>query len=316
MKAWRFTTDAYPEPERRAAWRDAMVRLRLPVGAAPEGEAFFASVVCLTSPLGLEFAEVSASPQVISGRNPDQPAAVWLAVLLAGAARFRHGETEVEVRPGDIVYGPTGVAASLALSTNFRLLFITAPRVALDHRLIAPLSLNIGHLPAASGVSHIFSGLLRATADVLADLTSEQLRPVELALTEFLVAGLAAEGSEASRGGATAARDAQLHRVCQTIETLLADPGLTVGKVAEAEGVSTRYVQKLFAAAGANFGHYLRTRRLERCRLDLTSPLRADLSISEICYRWGFNGSAHFSRAFREAYGQSPREYRRLTGKR
>ena len=40
-------------------------------------------------------------------------------------------------------------------------------------------------------------------------------------------------------------------------------------------------------------------------------PLHDELSISDICFRWGFNGSAHFSRAFRKEYGLSPREYRR-----
>ena len=48
------------------------------------------------------------------------------------------GRAEVEVEPGDIVFGPTGMAAALRLRTRFRLLFITAPRVALDHRLVAP----------------------------------------------------------------------------------------------------------------------------------------------------------------------------------
>ena len=81
--------------------------------------------------------------------------------------------------------------------------------------------------------------------------------------------------------------------------------------VAQAEGVSTRYLQRLFTQAGNSFIHYLRTRRLERCRADLASPLHDELSISEICFRWGFNGSAHFSRAFRKEYGMSPREYRR-----
>jgi AraC-like DNA-binding protein len=37
----------------------------------------------------------------------------------------------------------------------------------------------------------------------------------------------------------------------------------------------------------------------------------ASLSISEICFRWGFNGSAHFSRSFKERYGVSPRDYRK-----
>ena len=203
--------------------------------------------------------------------------------------------------------------AALRLANRFRLLFITAPRVALDHRLIAPLSLEGRTATGASGLGHVFSGLLRATADTLDELTSDQLRPVELALTEFLVASLAAEGSPAALGGAGAARAAHLHRICQTIETLLADPDLTLGQVANEDGISPRYLQKLFASAGQSFSTYLRTRRLERCRLDLTSPMCAGLSISEICFRWGFNGSAHFSRAFKDQYGVSPREYRRAS---
>jgi AraC-like DNA-binding protein len=254
---------------------------------------------------------MSASPQAISGRNPNQPAAVWLAVLLKGEASFFDGETTTALDVGDIMYGPSGMNAALRLTTPFRLLFINAPRVALDHRLIAPLSLKVGRLPGRHGLGHIFSGLLRATADSLGEMTADQLRPIELALTEFLVAGLAAEGSPASKGGASAARAAHLHRVCQTIETMLSDPELTLEKVAEADGISPRSLQKLFAQAGQNFSTYLRHRRLERCRLDLTSPMFASLSISEICFRWGFNGSAHFSRAFKDRYGVSPRDHRK-----
>jgi AraC-like DNA-binding protein len=310
-KAWRFSTDSYPVRERLQAWREAMARLRLPLGETPDAEAFRGVVSYLASPLGMEFAVVSAGPQQISGRNPNQPAAVWMAVLLQGQASLWDGESTVALEVGDIIYGPTGMNAALDLTTGFRLLFITAPRVALDHRLIAPLSLRIGRLRGGEGLGHVFSGLLRATADALDDLTSEQLRPIELSLTEFLVASLAAEGSPAALGGAGAARAAHVHRICQTIETLLSDPDLTLGRVAEADGVSPRYLQKLFASAGHSFSSYLRTRRLERCRLDLTSPICAGLSISEICFRWGFNGSAHFSRAFKDQYGVSPREYRR-----
>jgi len=314
MKAWRFSTASLPRAERRQAWREVLTRLRLPLGEAPEHEPFRGEVSCLVSPLGMDFAVMSASAQAISGRNPNQPAAVWLVLLLRGEATFFDGGATAPLAVGDIVYGPTGMNAALRLASAFRLLFISAPRVALDHRLIAPLSLRVGRLRGDRGVGHVFSGLLRATADTLDDLTSEQLRPVELALTEFLVANLAAAGSPASRGGAGAARAAHLHRVCQTIETLLAEPGLTLKRVADADGASPRSLQKLFAAAGQSFSAYLRMRRLERCRLDLTSPMFAGLSISEICFRWGFNGSAHFSRAFKDRYGASPRDYRRAAG--
>ncbi len=291
-----------------------MQRLRLPIGRMAAPEPFAASVSCLVSPLGMDFAVMSATPQEISGRNPKQPAAVWLVVLLDGEASFWDGQdTTTMLRTGDIIYGPTGTDAALRLLSDFRLLFISAPRVALDHRLLAPMALRVGRFAGAKGLGHVFSGLLRGTAEALVDLSSDQLRPVELAVTEFLVANLAAENSPAALGGAGAARAAHLHRVCQTMETLLSDPDLSLERVAAADGISPRSLQKLFASANLSFSTYLRGRRLERCRLDLSSPMCASLSISEICFRWGFNGSAHFSRAFRERYGVSPREYRRAT---
>lgn len=314
MRPWQFTTDAYPRRERRDAWREAMARLRLPIGRIPDTDHFHAQVTCLISPMGMEFALVATTPLEISGRNTDQPAAIWLSILLEGEATLESDRGPVAIAPGDIVYGPTGTAATLRYASRSRQLFVTAPRVALDHRLIAPLPPRVGHLVGGEGLSHILSGLLRSTADALEDLTADQLRPVELALTEFLVAVLAGEGGAASLGGAAGARASHLHRIRQTMETLLADPDLTLAKVAEADGISPRYLQKLFATDQESFSRYLLSRRLERCRSDLASPLCAQLSISQICYRWGFNSSAHFSRAFRDRFGVTPRDYRRGGG--
>jgi AraC-like DNA-binding protein len=310
VKAWSFSTDSHPRAERAEAWREAMSRLGLPIEGLSDVEPASASVVCLTSPLGIEFALVEAGAQAISGRRTGQPAAIWLAVLLSGQALLVTEDLAEELSPGDIAYGPTGQAAALRLETRCRLMFVRAPRVALDHRLIAPLNLRVGWLDGAKGGAHILSALLRATADNLDDLTVDQLRPVELSLTEFLAICLVERGAASGDLGAGAS-NAHLQRLCQTIETLLPDPGLSLRRVADEEGVSSRYVQKLFASVDETFSHYLRTRRLERCRTDLSSPQHARLSISEICFRWGFNGSAHFSRAFRDQYGLSPREFRR-----
>ncbi len=308
-KAWSFSTDSHPRTERAEAWRDAMNRLGLPIGGLSDAEPASASVVCLTSPLGIEFALVEAGAQTISGRLTGQPAAVWLAVLLNGQAQLVTEELVEDLSPGDIAYGPTGEAAALRLETRCRLMFVRAPRVALDHRLIRPFTLRVGRLDGEKGGAHILSALLRATADNLEDLTVDQLRPVELSLTEFLAICLVERGASSGEP-ADGTSNAHLQRLCQTIETLLPDPGLSLRRVADEEGVSSRYVQKLFAAVDETFSHYLRTRRLERCRTDLSSPQHARLSISEICFRWGFNGSAHFSRAFRDQYGLSPREFR------
>jgi AraC-like DNA-binding protein len=257
----------------------------------------------------MEFALIDAGAQAISGRRTDLPAAIWLAVMIEGQARLQSEGLDQAVSAGGIVYGPSGRAATLVMETRCVLMFVRAPRVALDHRLIAVRGLKIGHLEGKNGLARIFSGLLRATAEVLPEMSADQLRPVELALTEFLATVLA-EKTEGEAPGAGAISP-QLHRISQTIETLLPDADLSLRRLADRSGVSPRYIQKQFAAADDTFVHYLRTRRLERCRMDLSSPLCARLSISEICFRWGFNDSAHFSRAFRNQYGLSPREHRR-----
>ncbi|HZU64644.1 MAG TPA: helix-turn-helix domain-containing protein [Novosphingobium sp.] len=309
-RAWRFSSDEYAPAQRRKAWARTMERLRLPQGVVAEGADFHASVICRTTPMGMELALLSGSAQEIAGRNPHQPAAIWLTLLLEGTAELDDGDGLRPMRPGDIAYGPTGVDAALRLSSAFRLLFISIPQVALTHRIVAARQLGIGLVAGDEGLGAIYSALLRAVAGGLDALGSDQLRPIEVALAEFLVAYLADRASPALDIGRSRAK-AQLHRIRQAIEALLGEPELTLAQVAEESGVSPRYLQKLFAAEGLNFTFYLRLRRLERCRLELASPIYAGLSISQISFNWGFNGSSHFSRAFRAQYGLSPRAYRK-----
>ena len=318
LKAWHFSTEALPVEQRRAAWEDALNRLCLPVGDGQVGDDFSASVACIVSPLGIEFARIHAGPHTISGVYPNQPSSIWMVLLLAGGAEFFDGRGQHTIAPGDMAYGPSGVPATLEFKTECRQLFIKVPQIALSQRLIRPLSIQVGYLPGRAGISHVLSSLLSALADSLEDITGQQLRPIELSLTEFLITCLIDPDSHASAplpgNTMTSIKTAQLHQICQKIETLLGHSDLTPQRVADEQGVSLRYLQKLFANSGSTFSGYVRNRRLERCRADLVSPLYADLTITEICYRWGFNASSHFSRAFRKQFGQSPRTYRRERG--
>jgi AraC-like DNA-binding protein len=312
LKAWHFSTQSCPPQRQYRAWCDVMRKLCLPIARSAGTGSFRGAVWCLDSPLGMQFALVDAEPHEIGGRYLDQPAAIWLTLLIEGEARLSYDGQAIDLTPGDIAYGPTFADASLSFSSNFRQLFVNVQRLMLNPRVFAPLSLKLGCLSGRSGINQVLSGMLLSLADVIAEISSEDLRPVELSLTEFLITALGGEKSVFGLGGVAGARASRLHRICQGIEAVLGNPALTLGMVAERERVSSRYLQKLFTEAGNSFSHYLRTRRLDRCRADLISPLHAELSISEICFRWGFNSSAHFSRVFHQEFGVSPRDYRRL----
>ena len=146
------------------------------------------------------------------------------------------------------------------------------------------------------------------------DMQEEMARPLETSLLDLLAQMLTPSGEPSPDSGNGVMRQGAartLQRVRATIEQRLGDPTLTIADIAAAEHTSVRYVQKLFERNGESFLHFMRMRRLERAREDLTDPAHSHLSISDICFRWGFNDAAHFSRAFHDAFGVSPRNFRR-----
>ena len=101
------------------------------------------------------------------------------------------------------------------------------------------------------------------------------------------------------------------HRIRAFIDAHLADPDLSPAQIASACGISLRRLHRSFADTSWSVCGWIRRRRLEQCRQALLDPTQDGLSITQIAFRWGFNDAAHFSRSFRDAYQQTPRDARR-----
>ena len=73
-------------------------------------------------------------------------------------------------------------------------------------------------------------------------------------------------------------------------------------------GVSrTNLHNKLKALTGMSTSLYVRQTRLDKSRELLRDP---SLNISEIAYDVGFKSPGFYTRMFREAYGETPTQYR------
>ncbi len=75
--------------------------------------------------------------------------------------------------------------------------------------------------------------------------------------------------------------------------------------------MSTRYLYGLFADSGQTPMQWVIRRRLEHCRSDLSRDIAGQRTITEIAFAWGFEDLSHFGRAFKAAYGMTPRDWRR-----
>ena len=92
-------------------------------------------------------------------------------------------------------------------------------------------------------------------------------------------------------------RQALLHWTYAFIDERLGDPKLSPGMVAAACHISLRYLHRLFQEPGATVAGWIRQRRLEGCRRDLTDPALVSRTVAAIAGRWGFGSPAHFSHA-------------------
>lgn len=310
-RPFEFASEAYPLERRAEAWRDALGGIALRLKTLREPRLMHGRARALVGPLGLSFTRLAACAQDLTGMAAPGARGLWLMLNLGGRARFELPDLQCDVGESDLVHGPLGGEFTLSFASDFRALFILVPSAVLESRALASVARRTGVVRGQSGVGRILTRLLDSVASGIESLDAEALRPVELALIEFLSTCLAEDDSSSGLRGETGAQISLLNRVCQYIEAHLGDASLSRTTVARQEGISPRYVQKLFENAGENFSHYLRRRRLERCRADLVNPLFAPLSITEISYRWGFSDSAHFSRSFREEYGVSPRDWRK-----
>ena len=93
----------------------------------------------------------------------------------------------------------------------------------------------------------------------------------------------------------------------------LSDEDLNLDRIAAALHCSKRYLHKVFSDGEGTLTQFIWDMRLERCREELLDPRLVSHSITQIAFAWGFTNSAHFSRAFRNRFGLSARDYRRLT---
>jgi AraC-like DNA-binding protein len=105
---------------------------------------------------------------------------------------------------------------------------------------------------------------------------------------------------------------ARLRAIMTDISANLADGDMSVAEVAQRQGVTPRYVHKLFETEGLTFSSFVLGQRLARAHRTLSDPRTADRTIGSVAFDVGFGDLSYFNRTFRRHYGATPGEIRQL----
>ncbi|MBC7578551.1 MAG: acetamidase/formamidase family protein [Tardiphaga sp.] len=303
-----FTSESYSEGDRPEAWRDVLRAVGLQPSPAATAPSFHATASRRHAE-GIVLARFSAGAQAVSALTDLADDMPLVLLPIEDGVVLRTAAGHHIIAAGQLLLLPRKGDWSVAFQRDMRAMVLSVTSDAFHGRKVGQPAFGEVRILAPGGFTDVFSRTLDMTARTLETLSDIEWSAVAQSLADLLPVFMRQFAAPVADSG-TATQAAILHRICQTIERRLGDPDMAPARVAQAEGISERYLQKLFEGTGSNFTHYLRERRLQRAWADLSNPAEAHHAISEIAYRSGFNDSAHFSRAFRARFGLSPREFR------
>jgi AraC-like DNA-binding protein len=309
-----FSTATVDKRSQLSYWREVVCATFVQLGVErPQRPApGFRAEVTAQSLGGLRVATVVSEPHAVFRspemirRSPEDDFLVNLAIR--GRVAVAQDGREAILRPGDFTVYDSARPYRVGCPDPFRLLVLKIPRDLFVSHCQPPPGATAAVVKGDRGVGALFSSLLRRLPDHTQGLLPEVVGQVGVNVLELLATVLSDLASDVRPA---LPREAQLLRARRYITDHLSDPGLSPATVAEALGMSVRYLHLLFQAEGASPFRWILERRLDLAARLLADPRQEARSVTSIAFAVGFKDASHFTRVFKHRYAVGPRDYRR-----
>ncbi|MFI7642641.1 helix-turn-helix transcriptional regulator [Nonomuraea sp. NPDC049400] len=272
--------------------------------------------------LGVAVLEVKRFRPVHLQREAEQVRAedediVQLILPMHGTVSATWAGREDTVTVGDLYAHDLARLEQMSLQSDghdsLELALVAIPKPVLPLRGDAMTPLLGQGVPVDGGVSALLKGFVENLFDEKLSLNPADRQRLGMVLVDLVTACFSSllESGPGPRPGSR--RQSLTLHIRTYIQLHLHDPQLTPQSVAAAHHISVSYLHRLFQEQGDTVSAWIRDQRLERARRDLADAALIAVPIHRIATQWGFARAADFSRTFRTAYGESPREFRSRT---
>ena len=307
----QFAAGALPPSERFGAWRSlvsSVFEARLPEGPVEADFPTTARSIHLGNAFVVSASAASQhftrSPRLIAAEGLDH---YLVQVYRRGVCEGTYGDVQNTVRPGDIKIIDLARPFN-TFNTQFENITLTIPRPVLAPLLERPDALHGTVLGRNTALGRVLGGHMRELSANAAELTPTEASTLAAATVRLVAACLGA--NPRAQDATMPYRLAAISQaVREFIERNLTSPQLQPETLADQLRMSRSQLYRLFADEGG-VAAYIQTRRLHRCFGEIANPANNRRQISDVAFSYGFMSEAHFSRAFRRAFGMTPTEAR------
>lgn len=309
--AYSVTTEGVDHRDRLGFWRDAVCKKVVELDFKTQADEFNANLH------GARLADlvvsriVATAHDAVHARSSFAPADDRLVFnfVLAGRMLVRQDGKEVLLNAGDGAVCAADRQYLLHFAQPFQVACITVDKDQVVSRAANLRRCTASSLAKASDLSGIVYDYVAGLAQRMATLSPSSSEKISRNFTELLRAMLS-DVLQNSPLPLSEYRLTALIRVKDFVERNLSDSSLSADAVGSALKLSSRYINQLLEAEGTSLLRYIWRRRVERAAADLRNPALQGSTISTIAMASGFNDFSHFSKAFRQRFGVSPRDYR------
>jgi AraC-like DNA-binding protein len=307
----RFSTSALPAQGRGKAMEELRERGLLATRFVPCGEAV--PQVDLTNRIMPGLRILTAAYAGVRHENLQERSQggddLCLCMILTGESLASHRTREIVLADGDAVLMSAEAAWNFTSPSS-----VNVAGLRLSRSALAPLVPDLDdalmrRIPRDATGMRLLRKYIRVVADdeALAMPASQRIIIGQVCDLAALALGVTSGGKE--RGDSV--RAARLAAIKAHIVANLYDGNLTAGMVASRNGVTVRYLHKLFENEAVTYSEFVLGQRLAQAHAILRNPLHARRGIGTIAFELGFNDLSYFNRAFRRRYHATPSDVRK-----
>lgn len=233
-------------------------------------------------------------------------------IQFSGKSVVKHGTKVVKLAPGDFLICDNSRSYSLSFDEMTEILSIPIPRDVLGRFHARPSSLAFELADRTLAINSVLSDYLKSLwASRYKNSAKIHAKRLITNYFDMLVMGFSDLDGASTHISST--QQGHLERCKEYIEKNLLEENLSPGLIAKKLSISERYLFSIFSNAGLTVSGYIMSNRLNKAAQILRSRRFEKLTVAEVAYDTGFKSAAHFSRAFKGRFNETPSQYRKHT---